>query len=135
MKLGMNESNRKQILLVLFYFDNLASWFLIFSFDFQANMLRAYLTEVAEKENLLQFEDPKVLVFKRLIFSLCLFHSVLLEREKFGPLGFNISYEFTNGDLTICMSQLQMYIMEYDVLPFKVKHRWKIAKIKAYFMF
>jgi dynein heavy chain len=85
-------------------------------------MLRAYLTEVADKENLFHFEDPKILVFKRLIFSLCLFHSVLLEREKFGPLGFNISYEFTNGDLTICMSQLQMYLMEYDILPFKVKH-------------
>lgn len=86
-------------------------------------MLRAYLTQVTEMQELLQSDHPKAPPFKWLIFSLCMFHSILLERRKFGPLGFNISYEFTSGDLTICLSQLHMFLMEYDTLPFKVKYR------------
>ncbi|KYN02640.1 Dynein heavy chain 1, axonemal [Cyphomyrmex costatus] len=85
-----------------------------------ANMLRAYLTQVTEMQEFLQLDHLKALSFKRLIFSLCMFHSILIERWKFGPLGFNISYDFTNDDLAICLSQLYMFLMEYDTLSFKV---------------
>ena len=54
------------------------------------------------------------------MFALCLFHGVTLERRKFGPLGFNIPYEFTDGDLRICMSQQKMFLMEYAEIPYKV---------------
>lgn len=97
----------------------------LFLFFIQANMLRAYLTQVTEMKDFLQSDHPKAAPFKWLIFSLCMFHSVLLERRKFGPLGFNISYEFTNGDLAICISQLYMFLMEYDMLPFKVGYQYR----------
>ena len=62
----------------------------------------------------------KVSEFKLLLFSLCVFHGVTLERRKFGALGFNIPYEFTDGDLRICISQLSMFLDEYFEIPFKV---------------
>ncbi|XP_024940673.1 dynein heavy chain 1, axonemal [Cephus cinctus] len=86
----------------------------------KANMLRAYLTQVIEMQDFMHSEHEKVTAFKWLLFSLCMFHGALLERRKFGPLGFNIPYEFTDGDLTICISQLHMFLLEYTELPFKV---------------
>nr|WAW84827.1 axonemal dynein heavy chain 1 [Halisarca dujardinii] len=58
--------------------------------------------------------------FKYLLLSLCIFHGITLERRKFGALGFNIPYGFTDGDLRICISQLNMFLDEYEEIPFKV---------------
>lgn len=86
----------------------------------KANMLRAYLNEVTDRSEFFHSTHEKVYTFKWLLFSLCLFHAVIIERRKFGPLGFNIPYEFTDGDLKICISQLHMFLLEYDEIPFKV---------------
>jgi dynein heavy chain len=39
--------------------------------------------------------------FKAILFALCYFHAVVLERRKFGTQGWNRSYPFSTGDLTI----------------------------------
>jgi dynein heavy chain len=62
----------------------------------------------------------KVEPFKMLLFSLCLFHGVILERRKFGSLGFNIRYPYTKSDLAICMTQLAMFLDDYETPPYKV---------------
>ncbi|XP_060604387.1 dynein axonemal heavy chain 1-like isoform X2 [Ruditapes philippinarum] len=58
--------------------------------------------------------------FKHLLLCIAFFHGCVLERRKFGALGFNIPYEFTDGDFRICVSQLKMFLTEYTHIPFKV---------------
>ncbi|XP_063071051.1 dynein axonemal heavy chain 1 [Engraulis encrasicolus] len=82
----------------------------------KANLLKSYLSL---NDDFL-YSCSKVLEFKSLLLSLCLFHGNAIERRKFGPLGFNIPYEFTDGDLRICISQLKMFLDEYKDIPYKV---------------
>lgn len=39
--------------------------------------------------------------YKKLLFSLCFFHSILLERKKFLQLGWNIIYGFNDSDFEV----------------------------------
>ena len=101
------------------------------NFLFQANLMRAYSNQVVEFTGFMTSGDPKVPTFKLLLFSLCLFHAVCLERRKFGPLGFNIPYEFTDGDLRICISQLHMFLLEYTEIPFKVNVNFIMSSVAS----
>ncbi|CDJ34396.1 uncharacterized protein EMH_0001030 [Eimeria mitis] len=58
--------------------------------------------------------------FKRLFFAFCFFHAVVQERRRFGPIGWNIHYEFTQDDLIVCQRQLRIFLDASDRIPFKV---------------
>ena len=36
---------------------------------------------------------------RSVLFGLCHFHSIMMERKMFGPMGFNMKYPFSIGDL------------------------------------
>ena len=58
-------------------------------------------------------------VFRRMLYSLCFFHSNIQERKEFGALGWNNAYEFNNSDLLISIKQLAMFLDLYEEIPFK----------------
>jgi dynein heavy chain len=84
----------------------------------KANLMRSYLSFTENQLN--KSKKPKE--FKKLLFSLCLFHAVVLDRKKFGALGWNIPYQFTENDLSVSITQLRDFIDMYDQIPYDVIH-------------
>jgi len=74
----------------------------------KANINRTY-AEVNEK---IYESCTKSFEYKKLLYSLAFFHAVILERRKFGAIGWNISYEWMNSDFETCQLQLMMYLNE-----------------------
>ncbi|XP_076314647.1 dynein beta chain, ciliary-like [Tachypleus tridentatus] len=61
----------------------------------------------------------KEVEFKTTLFSLCYFHAVVAERRKFGPQGWNRSYPFNVGDLTISVNVLYNYLEANSKVPWE----------------
>jgi len=55
--------------------------------------------------------------FKSILNSLCYFHAVVVERRKFGPQGWNRSYPYNTGDLTISVNVLYNYLEANAKVP------------------
>ena len=79
------------------------------------NLLRTYGTIDSSKFE--ECEKPKE--WKKMFMGLSFFHAIILERRKYGPLGWNIPYEFTAADFAICQSQLNMFLNQYDLVPYE----------------
>lgn len=80
----------------------------------KANLKRAFAKFGPER-----FEKAtKPQEFKALLFGLCMFHSLILGRRKFGYQGWSRKYNFNDGDLTICADVLHNYLKNYDTVPY-----------------
>lgn len=58
----------------------------------------------------------------RILFTLSVFHAVLIERRKFGPVGFQEVYNFNESDLDQSFFQVKNLINYYDSVPWETIH-------------
>jgi dynein heavy chain len=80
----------------------------------RANVARTYNDMTAEH---LGSCPAKPEAWRKLLFSLSFFHAVVQERRKFGPIGWNIRYEFNTSDVECSMMTLRMFLTEQDAIP------------------
>ncbi|CAM9503223.1 unnamed protein product, partial [Hapterophycus canaliculatus] len=85
----------------------------------QANLRRSYNMQVIHPSAVLKsgsllkqlqegIERPPE--WRRLLFGLCFFHAVVQERVKFGPLGWNVIYNFGDADLDAAFKLLGRFV-------------------------
>uniref|UniRef100_A0A3Q1IX48 Dynein axonemal heavy chain 2 n=1 Tax=Anabas testudineus TaxID=64144 RepID=A0A3Q1IX48_ANATE len=79
----------------------------------KANMKRLYQLVTEAQFN----RCSKPIFYRKLLFSLCFFHSILLERKKFLQLGWNIVYGFNDSDFEVSENLLSLYLEEYEEIP------------------
>ncbi|XP_063150960.1 dynein axonemal heavy chain 6 [Candoia aspera] len=77
----------------------------------RANIRRAF-TEMTPS-----FFEENILgkLWRKIIFGICFFHAIIQERKKFGPLGWNICYEFNDSDRECALLNLNLYCQEGKV--------------------
>jgi dynein heavy chain len=71
----------------------------------KANMLRLY-TNQSKAFTLVDRERD----FRKAVFGLSWFHSILIERKKFKTLGWNVSYAFNDSDYNVSEDVIALYM-------------------------
>ncbi|XP_057654894.1 dynein axonemal heavy chain 2 isoform X2 [Diorhabda carinulata] len=79
----------------------------------KANLKRLYQIITEEQFTACQYPEK----YKKLLFSLCFFHAILLERKKFQQLGWNVIYSFNDSDFQVSENLLTIYLNEYQTTP------------------
>ena len=82
----------------------------------RANLQNSYFSYNDEFMN--KTSTPQV--WRKLLYALCFFHATIQERRKFGPLGWNIRYEFNDSDKMVNVLQLEELIEQNEEVPYAV---------------
>lgn len=86
----------------------------------RSNLLSSY--QRLKLEDLEMEDQSREAMFNKLLYALCFFHASITQRRSFGSLGWNIQYEFTDGDLDISRMQLKYFLSNYEKVPYRVLH-------------
>jgi len=82
----------------------------------KANLLRTYNDFAPD---FLESVEAKPKEWRKLVFACSFFHGVVQERRKYGALGWNIRYEFSQGDLDCSLMTLRNMLEEQDHIPWE----------------
>lgn len=81
----------------------------------RSNFLRAYQLFAHEPWE----QSTKPHEYHMTIYCLCYFHAVMVDRSKFGPVGWNRRYPFNTEDLLVCADVLATYLEERPRVPWE----------------
>jgi len=79
----------------------------------KAGLYKTFTTTITQ-EFLDKVDHPN---WRCLIFTICFLHSVVIERRKFGPLGWCIPYEFNYSDLEASLLFIEKYLSNLMSTP------------------
>lgn len=66
------------------------------------------------------FNDcKKEAIYRKMVFGVAFFHAIVQERRKFGPLGWNVRYDFNDSDLGTSFTMLKIFLDEQDDVPWE----------------
>uniref|UniRef100_A0A336M3T0 CSON009294 protein n=1 Tax=Culicoides sonorensis TaxID=179676 RepID=A0A336M3T0_CULSO len=85
------------------------------------NMYRSFTSDPLVNDSFFTnaFSGETSKAWLRGVFGLVFFHAVVQERREYGPLGWNIPYEFNESDLKISIMQLKAFLEQYGEIPFE----------------
>ncbi len=82
----------------------------------KANLGRVFIDMAATD----YYEDStKPREWKKLLFATAFYNAIILERKKFGPIGWNIPYGWMNSDLKTANMMVKNYIEEQENVPWE----------------
>lgn len=70
----------------------------------RANLIKSF-ADVSQ--GLYDDHPPQGIIFKKLVFGVIFFNAIIHERKKFGPLGWNIMYDWSQSDLEVSILNLR----------------------------